>query len=385
MTRFLLIFFIAISTLGNISAQGAECITADSLAMNNEYFRAIEFYTKCYESDTTNKKSLSGLSLCYFQSGDYAAAKVSYHELEKDSNYLSDAVSKLAQIYESQQNLPKAIKYYIALNKIFPNQPVFLRKLANLYLQGRAVGEALQTYQKANQLNPRDVLTIQAMTEMYYNMDELNMADSIVQHGINIDSTNIGLQLLKAKIRYRIRDYKVSSEILYRLSFETELNNYYNKLLGYGFMQTDSLDKAIYYLQKSLVQENDPEYALYYLALAHEKKGEYDKAIWFFEEAAKAGISTNMAQYHRGMARIHTHQKSFSKVVSQYQKSLNYQNDAEVYYYMANAAEQYYKDKSKAIKYYQLYLDANPQNADWVGTAKARIKAMKEYEFMNKN
>lgn len=68
--------------------------------------------------------------------------------MENDSASRDDAISKLAIIYESQQNLPKSIKYYIALNKIFPNQPVYLRKLANLYLQGRSVGEALQTFQK---------------------------------------------------------------------------------------------------------------------------------------------------------------------------------------------------------------------------------------------
>jgi len=376
--------FIFLFVLFRLNAQVNPCLVGDILLTKNDYLGAIDNYLNCYTQDTTNKKILQNLAYCYFQSGDYAMAKPTYHLLENDSASRDDAISKLAIIYESQQNLPKAIKYYISLNKIYPNQAIYLRKLANLYLQGRAVGEALLTYQKANQLNPRDVLTIQAMTEMFYNMDELSMADSIVQQGIKIDSTNIGLQLLKAKISYRLRDYKVSSEILYRLSFETDLNNYYNKLLGYAFMQTDSLDKAIYYLQKSLVQENDPEYALYYLALAHEKKREYDKAIWFFEEAAKAGISTNMAQYHRGLARIYTHQKSFSKVVSQYQKSLNYYTDAEVYYYMANAAEQIQAKKGNAITYYQKYIDSGHNNSEWIKHAKSRIKALKEYQFMNK-
>ncbi len=378
------IYFILILGIFRLDAQVYPCQIGDSLLTKNNYLGAIDKYLNCYNQDTTNKNILRNLAYCYFQSGDYALAKPTYHILENDSASRDDAISKLAIIYESQQNLPKSIKYYIALNKIFPNQPVYLRKLANLYLQGRSVGEALQTFQKANELNPRDVLTIQALTEMYYGMDEFSIADSMVQNGINIDSTNIGLQLLKAKIKYRLRDYKVASEILYRLTFETELNNYYNKLLGYAFMQTDSLDQAIHYLQKSLVNENDPEYALYYLALAHEKKGEYDKTIWFFEEATKAGISTNMAQYHRGMARIYTHQKAYPKVISQYQKSLEYQADAEVYFYMANTAEQMSKRKIIALNYFQKYLDSGHKNEEWIKHSKSRIKALKEYEFMSK-
>jgi tetratricopeptide (TPR) repeat protein len=147
-------------------------------------------------------------------------------------------------------------------------------------------------------------------------------------------------------------------------------------------MQIDSLNKAIYHLQKSLLNEGDPEYALFYLALAYEKKKDYERSDYYYAEAIKEGISENMAQYHRGLARTKTIRGDYGEVLKQYGKSQEYQKETDVYYYMANAAEQYYKDKSKAIKYYQLYLDANPQNADWVGTAKARIKALKEYKFM---
>ncbi len=70
------------------------------------------------------------------------------------------------------------------------------------------------------------------------------------------------------------------------------------------------------------------------------------------------------------------------EVLKQYGKSQAYEQDADVYYYMGNAAEQYYKDKSKAIKYYQQYLDTNPENATWVKNAKDRIKVLKELRFM---
>jgi len=311
-------------------AQESPCIQADSLISANDFIKAASFYLSCYEQDTFDKKPLASLAFCYFQMGDYGFFKFQCLRLENDSINSLDAIAKLALIYESQQNLPKAIKYYNALHKSNPQNAVYLRKLGNLYLQGREPTQAHESYKQALFLNPRDLLTIQALTEIYLSTDDLFKSDSISDIGIALDSTNISMQLLKARIKYRLRDYNTAASILQKLTHLTELNNYFNKLLGYSMMQIDSLDKAIFYLQKSLIQENDPEYALFYLALAYEKKQEYEKATWFYEEAVKAGISENLSQYYRGLARIKTQQEDYKSVLDFYKKSLDYQKSPDV-------------------------------------------------------
>ncbi len=381
MFRLTVLFFI-ISLSTALDAQKNDCSIADSLVMQQEYFKAIKWYQSCYQADTLDKRPYSALANTYYLLGDYQNAKIYYHHLEHYDSYQSDALVRLAAIYESQQNLPKAIKYNIALSKNFPNNPIYYRKLGSLYLMGNEQKQAMTSYQTAMQLNERDLLTIQGISELYISIDSLAMADSLLTKGLEIDSLNIGLSLLKSRVKYRQRAYNEVADILYKLTFATELNSYYNKLLGYSFMQIDSLDKAIYHLQKSLLNEGDPEYALFYLALAYEKKKDYDRADYYYGEALKEGISENMAHYHRGLARTNTIRGNYGEVLKQYGKSQAYEQDADVYYYMANAAEQYYKDKSKAIKYYQQYLYTNPQNATWVKNAKDRIKALKEQRFM---
>lgn len=365
-------------------SQKTFCTKADSLMVKESFIEAAKLYHLCYEQDTTNKQALLSLANSNMQIGDITLAKKYYHQLENDSLYSKDAVIKLASIYESQQNLPKAIRYYTILNHLNPENSVYLRKLGGLYLQGRETKQGRESYIQALSLNPRDILTIQGLTELYLEADELSKADSTINLGINIDSTNLSLLYLKARISYRLRDYKTSSDVLAKLNMLTEINNYYNKLLGYSYMQIDSLDKAIHHLQKSLLAENDPEYALYYLALAHERKKEYDKSIWFFEEAAKAGISPNMSQYHRGLARIYSSKKAYNLVLEHYEKSLEYFNDPEVYFYMANTAEQMQKKQNKAIYYYQQYLKSGHNNAEWQRIANERVRSLKEKEFMGK-
>lgn len=377
------LFLVLLSAYTFVEIQAQDCKQADSLLIQQAYISAISKYLQCCQSENYSNRCQLGLASCYIQAGDYAKARDIYHALESDSLYYTEAISKLALIYDSQQNLPKAIKYYVALHKMYPENSNYLRKLGSLYLEGREKGEARLYYQKALKINPDDVLAIQDLTEMYVNNEEWNTADSLVDTGLQADSLHIGLQLIKARIKYRMKDYASTAQILNKLTGQTELNNYYNKLLGFSWMQIDSLDKAIFHLQKSLLDESDKEYALFYLALAYEKKKEYDKSEWYFQEAIKAGISNNLGQYHRGLARIYTSNDEFTKAIQAYQNSLTYDDNGEAYFYQGNLAEQCFKDKSKAINYYQMYLKTAPTNAEFATLARQRIKVLKEAVFMS--
>ncbi len=367
-----------------VLCQTDNCNHIDSLMNLQLYVIAKENLIQCYAQDTTQLDVLSSLAFCEYVLGDYQMALFYYHKIENQEHKQSDVFQKLAHIYETQQNLPKAIKYNIALNKLYPSNPTYLRKLGSLYIQGNERNQARQCYQTAYQLNPRDILSVYAMAEMYFSEDLIIIADSIITAGWKIDSNNISLGLLKSRISYKKKDFLSTSNILQTLSSKTELSNSFKKMLGFSYMQLDSLDKAIYNLQASLLHEYHPEMALFYLAMAYEKKKDYVQSEWFYTEAAKAGISQNMAQYHCGLARVFTHQKAYQKVIHHYQKSLEYSADPEVYFYLANTAEQIPKKSRVAISYYQKYLESGHQNKEWIKLSGDRIKVLKENEFMSK-
>ncbi len=378
-----LMLFLTVS-INHVSSQENPCIYVDSLMKVQNYIVAKTMLTSCFEQDTLQMDVLNNLALCQYLLGDYQMAVKYYQKLEHHEYDKNDVIQKLAHIYETQEDLPKAIKYNIALNKIFPLNPVYLRKLGSLYIRGNERNQARQCFQSAYNINKRDILTVYAMAEMYFEEDEVLSADSLLNEAWKIDSNNVSLGLLKSRITYKKKDFITTSKVLQDLSFKTELSNSFKKMLGFSYIQIDSLDKAIHYLQASLLHENHPEMALFYLALAHEKKKEYDKAEWFYQEASKAGISQNMSQYHAGLARIYTHQKAYKRVIQQYQKSLEYREDPEIYFYLANAAEQIPQKGSVAISYYRKYLDSGHQNKEWRMISKDRVKALKESEFMKK-
>lgn len=201
----LLLVLITLSPFEVISQENI-CKSADSLFAGQDYFTALDRYKQCYDQDTSNKKSFLSVATCLYLLGDYQQAKEYYHKLEKDQEYANEANMKLAVIYESQQNLPKAIKYNTALTKKFPNNPSYLRKLGALYHQGNEPTQAIQSYLSALSLNHRDLLSKQGLAEIMLDLDELNTADSLIISGLNSDSTHIGLSLLHARVKYRLRD-----------------------------------------------------------------------------------------------------------------------------------------------------------------------------------
>ncbi|MGB4960237.1 MAG: hypothetical protein WBO36_12230, partial [Saprospiraceae bacterium] len=98
---------------------------ADSLIATQDYFGAYQMYSSIFESDTSDKKAVEGMASCLYILGDLQQSKAYYHRLESLDDHKSNAVTRLASIYETQQNIPKAIKYNIALTKLYPNNPVY--------------------------------------------------------------------------------------------------------------------------------------------------------------------------------------------------------------------------------------------------------------------
>lgn len=376
--------FLVLSVLVSLSEGQAQttCPAGDSLVLVQDYLKAADMYQACWQRDTSDAGLRLALANTFFQTGDWAAAKYHYHILEVSGQ--PEAVSKLATIYESQQNLPKAIRYYRQLEKLFPGNALYPRKLGALYLSGNESGEAKTCYQKALDMNPRDLLALSGLAEMYYSEEKNREADSLVAAGLAIDSNHIGLGYLQARLSYRNKDYVRASETLLSIDGRTALPLYYINLLGYSLIQTDSVDRAIFYLRRTLEKEPKNEYALFYMGLAHEKKKMFEEALYFFREANKAGISENMHLFAQGEARANYHLGKYHSVLKAYSKSLEYKKEADIWYYMANTAETGLKQPNKAIQYYEKFLAANPTDPMKIIDAKERLAVLKEHAFMKK-
>ena len=381
-------FFLLMTTLIGVSQN----VTVDSLnrqaSIQVERFNyqgAAESYGVLSRLDTSNTLYLQLAGKYSFQSGDSKSAKDYYLQLEEKEPENSVMLNHLANLYEQEDNAPKAIKYYTKLTKLYPDNGLYFRKCGNLYDKAGEVKDAFYYLAKAHKLNSKDLSTIKSLAGMFIKNNQLPEADTILWKGLKYDSLNVGLMLLKATNSYKQKAYDSTSIILKKASGRVDLNNYYNKMLGYAYLQIDSFDRSIVYLERSLVNENNPESAHYYLATAYEKLEDIETSIYHFEKAIEAGISTNISVYHRNLARLHNDDKNLKPAIKHYEDAYRYNKDPLILFFLARATDVYYKDKNVAMRYYKRYYDSSDDNVDYKTYAKERRQYLKEQQHFKSN
>jgi len=366
-------------TLAAVSAMAQDIIGDMKTAFaNQDYLTTIELAKSCYEADSSNLTCLDLLAKASNKSGDQASAKRYLHILEKKDTTNTDVLVQLASIYEQQQQLPRAIKYYTMLNQLQPNNPLYYRKNAQLY---RVYGDKLESfrlYSKANMLNPRDVLSLKGLAELAIANRQPIMADSLIDVALALDSMNIGVNYLQARSKYRQKKYDEVVHTFDRIRGHVDLNSYYNKMLGYAYLQIDSVELAISKLQLALTNDNNPEKLHYYLATAFEKQGNVDGALEHYRKATEVSVSPDIDLYYRNLGRLANKEQKYAEAIDAYQDAYRYGEEPVILYYLAAASDNYYKDKSIAIRYYNRYLKSSDMHDEYKDYARKRMRYLKE-------
>lgn len=365
--------------------QGKLSLDEANIAYENQDFqRAFVMYDSCIAVDSMQVVCAERAARCAQRLGNFRKAKELYHYLEKMDTTHTVCLIQLASIYEIEKNTPKTIKYYTRLTKIFEDNPIYKRKLAKQYQLAGLAREAFQYYGEANAINNRDILTITGLAELFIQNKQYNEGDSILREGLRVDDGNINLHLLYAMTKYKQKQYDSTTMVLYNIRGKIDFSNYYNKMWGFSYLQIDSLDRAINCLEKSLVDEINPENAHYYLGIAYEKKEDIPTSLFHFNKAAKAGISANQSLYHRNLARIYDKEGDLKNAIIHYKDAYKFSNDPLVLFFLARASDAYYADKNIAINYYSRYQKSDHSNLEYKAYAKDRKKYLREQMHFSK-
>lgn len=351
---------------------------AESFYNLQEYDKALNIFQDCFERDTTNiscgeKAALSSLKL-----GDIALARELFKSVEKEDSTNQLALSQLASIYDQEKNIPKTIFYYNKLIELFPHNGIYYRKIAQQFQEARILGDAFKNYKKALDLNSRDLYSIKGLAEIFMSNNQYEDCDSILSIGIEMDTLNISLHLLLAQSKYRQKRYKHTVNLLSKIKNKLDFNAYYNKMLGYSYIQIDSFELAIPVLEKTLVDPGTKENAHYYLATAYYELDSMEYAIFHYKKAIEEGISDNVDLYHRALAKMYNDDNDLSSAIYHYKDAYKFGNDPLVLFYLARACDVYYKDKNIAINYYNKYAKSGHDNPEYIKYAKERSRHLKE-------
>ncbi len=345
---------------------------------DGEYQKAYRVSMESYKKDSTDYKALKIAAKSAFALGDYAHAKKYFHELEQKDSTDVDIYIFLGNIYNQQKYLPRAIKYYTIVNKMSPENGLYFRKNAQLYDQYKQREKAFELYAQAYRINPNDGHAILGLANIFFETGQYQQADSLLQIGLENDSTDIRMKYLYSRSKYRQKQYASVVETLEGIRGMVDLDSYYFKLLGYAYLQLDSLDLAIGRLKMGLDRDKNDEKAHFYLANAYEKKGMAIDAMKEYNQTLEAAISPDIFTYYKRAARLAKMEKKYKTAIEYYRDALRYKEVPEIYYHLATCCDQYYKDKTIAINYYKRYLRLSKRDSDMRRYATGRMRYLKE-------
>ncbi len=349
-----------------------------NLISQGEYNQAIELGNKLYNNDSTNIDLLSQIASAKYQAGKYAASKLDYHKLEKISPDTTSIFNSLMKIYEVEQNYPLAVKYATKMARIKSNQPYYTRKLSDYFVASGYTYEGLKIMRQAHQIDTNDVQTALAFGELCYKNNLVETADTISVKALAKEPDYIGLRSLVAKIAMRIKQYDKAITHLEFIRSRSNLSSFQNRNLGFAYLQKDSINKAINFLETSIRKGENMEYNYYYLAMAHAKNKNTIKAKEYYEMAIKESYAENISTYYQDLANIYAEEKNYTKAQDLMALSFDVTNEVENIFLQAYYLEQSSnKPNKECVKLYEAYIKACNEKCTNRAFAEKRVKALR--------
>ena len=360
-TYFFLYFFLSFPIFGVAQFESAR----QSMAVL-DYEMAIEELEKIEFDGAEGIDRRQLLAQCYQAIGNYPAARKQRFEiLNLDTFHLSSVLS-LAQIYEREQNWPKSIKYHKRLLELDSTSAVYHYMYAHQLLKTKEILPAIIHSSMAYRISPDDVAIILLQAKMMIGIDSLVIADTILAKAISVYPENLALLKEIARVKYKQDLHSEVIEILDRAKKLVDLDDAYQKMLGFSYYEVDSFDLCISALSR-LLDEIDEEHVHHYLARAFAQKEDFESADFHNKRAMKAGTSDKMDNYYLEKARLNEEEGKKREALDLYKKGYAHLDDARILLQLARLSDEYYKDKSIALRYYKKYLlhpTANPLLTD---------------------
>lgn len=375
-------------------------------------------------SEKQNKTALEELYLgkSYAKLGQSDEAYVAFKSaVKKDSSNLI-FLNQLAEFQYQKQDFLDAYLTYQSLIDREPANPFYYKKLGQVlshlpyhelfngllkvYNSGELPGNSERrqeilveirekgyffrpenAYKQVIYLNPKDIESRLALNELLLKSNNAAGADEAIQECLKEFPQNKKFLMQAIKLSYSFRDFKdlsTKSEHYYSL-FDSNL--VVQKLHGIAQYRLTNYEKAIRLLENVDDVDQESELVPYYLGLCHRELEENEKATIYLEKAINLGISENIEHYYLNLANVYERRKLFNQSIKYYKAAYAKSKEKILLYHLARNYDEFYKDKTPALKYYQLYLAENDTaNKEFFEYTKTRLQEIAaEQHFIENN
>ena len=195
----------------------------------------------------------------------------------------------IAGLYAKYHEEEEALKEYVLLIKLNPNNPEYYYQ-AGMLFSGRNRGDLAEQYlRKAVSLNPKEGRYRFELGMHYYLSKKIREANNEFEVALKLNPLDGRILLYMGKILKDAKDYAGAVPYLEKAARDNEYKLRALVELGGCYMSLKMLDKAIPELERAvnnIEKEAEPDslFARYFLAMCYEKTKDFGKAVVQWEK-----------------------------------------------------------------------------------------------------
>ena len=305
---------------------------ADVHSALGNYRQALPYYKTIYNSDSTNTVNALKLVRGYFNQRMYMEP---YQILK--SAYLRDSnnIFILKQLAYSSMRCGKDSLAIVLYNKAISLNPEDLNNYTNLavlYQKKENYPRTVETLEKGLEEFPVEIILLNKLGDVHY--AKRNYAKAIITY----------------------ERYLSVGDSIYDVLKNLGISYYYEKRTQEGL---DLLDICL------IMKPNDPITGLF-IGLCYKDLNQDEESLSYLNFAAKVALPNYLADIYNQLGILYAQKKSFKRSVSLLKKA--YSQDStrcEILFKIGNTYDEWQKDKSLAIRYYNAYLKSKREKTEF--------------------
>ena len=302
------------------------------------------FYQRIYDNDSTNTAALFNIGSINMRRANYLRAEGYYKKIASRDTANFTIYKQLARISFEKGEQANMISYLVKANKINPSEPDVASDLSETLIDFKQYAQAEKVLSVAIAADPDNIELLMSHLKFYISQDKFSDAKNTCLNLIRLGSSTPYVLTKLGTVYYNLKDYECSIST---------------------FVAMPAMEQG--------------ETSYYITGMAYKAIKDEPKAIEYLKKAIDIGISPNIANYYGEIADCNETRLKYKKAAAAYQKALQFNEDATIYYLLANLYDSKLKDKRSAVIYYKKYIAANPSSKKqtYIAYAKSRIDQLK--------
>jgi len=315
---------------------------------------ALERFEKAYNLDPHSNKIAYRYATTLQDIGYTTKAREVYHHLFlKDSADISVLRPYAKITYESGEYGAAAKLYKIIISQ-FPQDFSSQRMLAKCLMNVGEPDLATYHFEAALRLSPNNANILYDFARHEYSLNHLDKALELIKQVEEITRSSMKFMLLEADLQFKKKEYILAIPLYNKLWLSGFKSEDVYKRMGYAYYTIAAYPRALELFQEALNLGDTDAATYYYIGKCHESQKRYNEAI----ESYKASIGRLQPSYlmdlYHSIGSIYSSREDFPNTIHFYKKALELNPDSSLLnYFLADAYDSYYKDKSVALEYYK--------------------------------